>query len=185
MPSKQILGNGDIIIAFTQPVDTVGLDLGVEYFATTCEVTVFYVDGGAADGFPIECRESPSAPRFVGITSDRPIRGILIDPAGVEATPYIDNVRFGLRAPNDFTVEAVHKDRARGSATLVLKVPCAGVASVKGPVSSAPRRGRAGTRRSAWWWSPPSPCGSSSTGPARPRSRFGSRSARREGCRRP
>lgn len=130
--SQMILGSGEIILGFTEPVDTVGLDLGVEYFATFCSVTVYYVDGGAPDEFPIECRESPPAPRFLGFTSDRLIRGIRIDPTGREASPFIDNVRFGLRAPNDFAVSSVRKNRTSGSATLVVRTPAAGVTSVKG-----------------------------------------------------
>ncbi len=132
VPSGKIIGPGEIIIGFSVPVDTVGIDLGVEYFGTTCDVAVYFVDGGAPEEFPIDCHYGPSAPRFLGFTSDRLIRGIRIDPLGRESSPYIDNVRFGLRAPNDFSVAAVRKHRASGSATLVVKAPTAGVTSARG-----------------------------------------------------
>ncbi len=132
VPSGKIIGPGEIIIGFSVPVDAVGLDLGVEYFGTLCDVAVYFVDGGPPEEFSIDCHFAPSAPRFVGFTSDRLIRGIRIDALGREASPYVDNVRFGLRAPNNFTVTTVRKHRASGSATLVVQVPGAGVTSARG-----------------------------------------------------
>jgi hypothetical protein len=121
-----------LIIDLTSEADTIGFRLGTLSGAPSgsCTVSVHFVDLSAATTGTVACPTLPDM-GFVGIKADRLIDYVrVVDPGG--ASEAIDDVRFGLRAPNEFEVVEIRQQPAKGTARLSARVPTTGTLGLSG-----------------------------------------------------
>ena len=117
-----------LVIDFTSPVDTVGLELASDV-GPTCAVSVRYVDHSAATDATVPGVGDEDLD-FLTVKADRLIDQIRISSIGAE---FIDDVRFGLRAPNRFSFGGVRRQPTAGTAALAVRVPAIGTTTLTGP----------------------------------------------------
>ncbi len=137
VPSTSLLVenfDATLVMDFTVPVDTVGFDLSAFGGSGACDVSVRYVDRSAPTEVAAPCPVELETPRFLTIKADRLVDSVRVRDDLANGAVAVDNLRFGLRAPNAFTVTGVRQQAAAGTATLSVRVPAIGATTVSGPV---------------------------------------------------